>query len=267
MKKKLLFLLPVAALMLAGCSSGEAPTTSGDPTTVDPTSTPAPTTQAYTPSHAGTEADPLDAKDAYMIASGLAESGSQEKFPTESKYYIKGEVTSFTEDFNADYGNFSFKIGEPDFPFVGYRLKNGSSKEKFASADDLAVGDVVTIYSDIINFHGTMETNDGYIAHILMPAPTGVEVAPQGGATSVVAGGDLQIGYTLTPTHSSANPTYSVTCVPEGCATISDTGLLHGVSAGVATVKVYISDSVQATKEITVNDPTAKLIDTIGKHR
>ena len=190
------------------------------------------------------------------------ESGSEAKYPSENKYYIKGAVTTLTEC-SASYGNATFIIGEPDYPFTGFRLKLGAEKEKIPTDDYVQVGDVVTMYSDLLNFHGTMETNDGYIDDILWPAPTTVTVKAAGDATEVVVGGKLQMSYELTPAHSGGAVSYAVTCDPAGCATISESGELVGVAAGTATVKVTVG-GVEGTKAITVREPSARLIDEIS---
>ena len=244
MKKTLLFLVPVAALLLAGCSSSnpDTPTTSGDPTSLTPT-----TVTPYTPVHAGTAEDPLDANDAYNIASRLAESGSSEKIPTESKYYIRGVVTSLSETFNPSYGNFTFVIGGTESPFTGYRLLNGEAKEKFTSADELVVGDTVTMYSDIINFHGTMETNDGYIVSIAK-AVTGVSLDFE--TKGVIKGSTTQLVATVAPeTAANKNVTWSVKdASPEGCVTVDQDGTVHGVEVGTAKVVVTTVDGAKTAE-------------------
>ena len=255
MKKKLLFLLPAVAMVLAGCGGNpDTPTTedptSGAPTSQTPTSTPAPTSSTpYTPTHAGTEADPLDAVDAYNIASQLAESGSQEKFPTAEKYYVKDVVTSVTEC-STSYGNATFSFGEPATPFTGYRLKVGESKAAITSEDQVATGDTVTIYSDLINFHGTMETNDGYIVSIAKPvASVSLNVSSQG----VVKDSTVQLTATVLPEAAADKAvSWSVKdASPEGCVTVDQDGTVHGVEVGTAKVVVTTHDG-NKTAECTI---------------
>ena len=107
--------------------------------------------------HAGTLEDPYTGADASAVAAKLAN-----KAATADSFYIKGVVESFEENFNASYGNYSFKI---DGGFIGWRLLNGSEKAKFA-AGDLEVGDTVTMYAQIQNYDGKPETKGGYIHSI-----------------------------------------------------------------------------------------------------
>ena len=255
MKKSLLFLLPAVAMVLAGCGGNpDTPTTedptSGAPTSQTPTSTPAPTSSTpYTPTHAGTEADPLDSVDAYHMASELAESSQQEKFPSASKYYIKDVVTSVTEC-STSYGNATFTFGEPATPFTGYRLKVGESKQAITSEDQVAVGDTVTIYSDLINFHGTMETNDGYIVSIAKPvASVSLNVSSQG----VVKDSTVQLTATVLPEAAADKAvSWSVKdASPEGCVTVDQDGTVHGVEVGTAKVVVTTHDG-NKTAECTI---------------
>lgn len=118
--------------------------------------------EKYGTEHEGTENDPFTGADASLIAGQLGESGSQEKFPTEESYYIKGEVQELEEEFNPTYGNYSFSIEDG---FVGWRLKYGSSYQPF-NAGDIEIGDTVTMYAQIINFHGTAETSGGYVTRV-----------------------------------------------------------------------------------------------------
>ena len=119
------------------------------------------------PAHAGTLEDPFTGLDAIIIAKTLTETTDpKDRHPSEESYYIKGVVQSLEEAFNSEYGNFTFKI---EGGFEGYRLLNGSAKEKFTSADQLQVGDTVTMYAQLLNFKGTYETDGGYIHSIEKP--------------------------------------------------------------------------------------------------
>ena len=261
MKKSLLFLLPCAALILAGCGNDSKKKSEDEGSSKAPTSTSV--IIPYVPTHAGTEADPLDAKDAYNLSAELKSSGSEAKYPSQNKYYIRDEVTTVTEC-SASFGNATFILGPEETPFTGYRLKLGSTKTNIPSDDYIQVGDVVTIYSDLLNFHGTMETNDGYIVDVLMPPATGVAVTSEADEENVAVGGTLQMGYTLSPAHSSGTVTWSVECDPANCASIDANGLLTGAAVGTATVKAHVSQGVEATKVINVITPTNKLIKTIA---
>jgi len=145
-----------------------------------------------TPVHAGTEADPYTGLDACIVASKLEESkDAQAKKPTTDSYYIKDVVTKVTE-FSESYGNFTFEINGG---FVGYRLLNGPDKAKFTSANDLQVGDTVTIYAQILHWFETYETEGGYIVSIVKAESNVVAKLIEGSAKgipeSVVEGGTL----------------------------------------------------------------------------
>lgn len=111
-----------------------------------------------TTGHAGTEEDPYTGADAVLVANAL---GADEA--TTDSFYIEGVVEKFSENFNAEYGNYSFEI---DGGFVGWRLKKGPQLAKFSDGD-LKVGDTVTIFCKIQNYKGTTpESKDGYIYKI-----------------------------------------------------------------------------------------------------
>jgi uncharacterized protein YjdB len=144
------------------------------------------------PVHTGTEADPYTGLDACIVASKLEESkDAQAKKPTTDSYYIKDVVTKVTE-FSESYGNFTFEINGG---FVGYRLLNGPDKAKFTSANDLQVGDTVTIYAQILHWFETYETEGGYIVSIVKAESNVVAKVIEGSAKgipeSVVEGGTL----------------------------------------------------------------------------
>ena len=233
-----------------GGGQGEGEGGGGGSTSNDPR-------EKYGTEHEGTENDPFTGADASLIAGTLGESGSQEKFPTEESYYIKGEVQELEEEFNPTYGNYSFSIEDG---FVGWRLKNGSSYQAF-SAGDIEIGDTVTMYAQIINFHGTAETSGGYVVSVekATHAPTSIELDK----TEL----ELEVGQMakLTATVLPANATNKnvewtidqttgvvscedglVTALEEGTATIVATAL------GDPTVKAECAVTVSAaTKTLT----------------
>ena len=108
--------------------------------------------------HQGTEQDPYSAEDAVLVANSLEADGV-----TSSSYYIKGKVEYFEEAFDANYGNYSFMM---EGGFIAWRLKYGPTYQKFNNGD-IAVGDEVTVYAQIQNFKGEKpETKGGYVVKV-----------------------------------------------------------------------------------------------------
>lgn len=93
-------------------------------------------------------------------------------------------------------------------------------------------------------------------------AVTGITVNSTNSATTVSAGGTLQMSAVVTPANATNNKvTWSVD-KGTGTATIDTTGLLTAVSAGTVTVKATARDgsSVTGTKILTINTlPTANI--------
>lgn len=108
--------------------------------------------------HQGTEQDPYSAEDAVLVANSLEADGV-----TSASYYIKGKVEYFEEAFDATYGNYSFMM---EGGFIAWRLKYGPTYQKFNDGD-IAVGDEVTVYAQIQNFKGEKpETKGGYVVKV-----------------------------------------------------------------------------------------------------
>ena len=96
----------------------------------------------------GTEASPYDAAKATRVAGAL---DSEAKV---TGVYVKGKVKSIKE-LNTQYGNATYYITDADgiANFYVYRGKNVGNTS-FTSADQLAVGDEVIIYGDLMNYMG-----------------------------------------------------------------------------------------------------------------
>ena len=134
--------------------------------------------------HAGTLEDPLTGADAVAIADGLEAGGVTPDF-----YYVKGEVTQFQEEFNPQYGNYSFMIKGG---FIGWRLKYGENKAKFGE-NDIEIGDTVLMYVTIQAYgeDKLAESKDGYVVSVEKKAIDAelLEVQIQGTPkTSYIAG-------------------------------------------------------------------------------
>ena len=183
--------------------------------------------------HTGTETDPLTGAEAALLANELPEGNLSNPSATSDSYYIKGEVIKFRETFNSEYGNYSFEI---DGGFVGWRLKNGPNNTAFTNADDLEVGDTVTMYAQIQNFNGTPETYKGYIHAIEKPVITVESVTVTPSALELEVGEQANISATVSPAKASQEVTWKVQN-PEGLevATYQD-GKVIAVAAGEATV-------------------------------
>ena len=201
-KRKILYLFPLAALILSGCTLQEGLASAKKfvgnymyfplrnfaaslfgKATVDPNAKKdekqgedqKPSGDDQTPSgedtpvvpgvkHAGTEADPFDGDDAMLVANSL-EAGKY----TDDSYFIKGKVTEITKAYDPQYGSYTFKI---EGGFLAYQLKYGKNQEKFAEGD-IAVDDVVTFYAQIQLYgseNPTAETKGGYVVQIEKPA-------------------------------------------------------------------------------------------------
>ena len=111
------------------------------------------------PKGTGTEADPFNAAAAIKKAVEVGQQASAEQ------YYIKGKIVSFKEAFNAQYGNMTFYISDDGTAaldqFLVFRVLSYNG-EKFASGDQLKVGDEVVVKAALVNYMGnTPETNQG----------------------------------------------------------------------------------------------------------
>lgn len=112
----------------------------------------------YVPEGSGTATDPYNVAGVIEGTKDLPKGQS-----TTTDLYTKGYVAEVGE-FNASYGNITFYI--TDSPegkskkFYVYRCL-GLGGEKFAAADDLKVGDVVTVCGKVKNYNGTFEYDQG----------------------------------------------------------------------------------------------------------
>ncbi len=196
-KRKILYLIPFAALVLSGCTFQEGwQATTGwlndniwtpvvnffeglfgkkedkkeEEEEDDPKPTPTPT--PTDPVHAGTLDDPFDAADAKLVGSSV-ESGQY----TPQAYYVKGVVQDITEEFDPSYGSYTFVIEEG---FKGYRMKNGENKAKFAEGD-IEAGDEVVMYGPIQRYNDSYELSgtlagQGYVVSVTKAAPTDADL-------------------------------------------------------------------------------------------
>jgi len=111
-----------------------------------------------TPSGDGSEANPYNATAALQAASALAADT-----PTEQFYYIRGFVKNVKSVDTGDYGNANFTItdtaaGDTEEFYCFQVMYIGGAK--FTSTDQLAVGDEVVVYAQLVNYKGnTPETN------------------------------------------------------------------------------------------------------------
>lgn len=116
------------------------------------------------PSGSGTAADPYNVQGIIEAMKDLA-SGST----TDKEYYVHGYITKIG-GFNDRYSNISYFISDDqDGNMNSFYVYGGLglNKAKFASADDLKVGDEVTICGKITNYNGTIEfQNSNYLVEL-----------------------------------------------------------------------------------------------------
>ncbi len=187
-------LAAIAAMVMVSCEEKsyiDAPGTNNElipdtmPTEKDPTPTPDP--EGFVIPE-GT----INVYEAVEIGKKLPKSSTDNKYPTEKTYYIKGWVRSFDEeargkskpDFEtsfAQYGNDYIHLsarqdglGKKDF--YCYRVL-GRGGAKLPNHDVLQIGDFVVVKCKILNFGGTIE-NDGTCSIEISNNPTYNEAFP-----------------------------------------------------------------------------------------
>ena len=108
--------------------------------------------------------EPLTVTEAYnLIASGEGLS---------AKYYVKGEIKTISE-ISTTYGNATYTITDGNKDLVVYRGYN-LDNTKFTTGNEIAVGGIVIVYGQLVNWSGTYEFTQGnYITSY--SAPTAID--------------------------------------------------------------------------------------------
>ena len=126
--------------------------------------------------------------DPYNVAAAIAYTSALESNVTSTeKIYIKGIIASITEEFSSTYGNATFTIsddGTTTTTFLCYRVYYLGG-EKWTSDDtQIATGDEVIIYGNVVNYYGnTPETSSGN-AYIYSLNSSGSGSGDSGGTTN-----------------------------------------------------------------------------------
>ena len=115
--------------------------------------------------HAGTLEDPLDAKDAIILAAKL---DAETKEKSAEKYYIKAVITSNP---TPDYCNFNFTADEKNIVVYGLASAEDAtqrygSKRQIAELP-VALGDEVVIYGQLQNYAGTLEVVSAQLIEVI----------------------------------------------------------------------------------------------------
>lgn len=105
-------------------------------------------------------------EDPYNVAAAIAYTSALDSNETSSEQiYIKGIIASITEEFSSTYGNATFYIsddGSTTTTFLCYRVYYLGNAKWTSSDTQIAVGDEVVIYGNVINYYGnTPETSSG----------------------------------------------------------------------------------------------------------
>lgn len=103
---------------------------------------------------------------------------------TSNMVYIKGVVTG-TTDFNASFGNITYNISDAVSGAVNLEVYRGFSfnSDKFASEEDLALGDTVVICGALTNYNGTHEVTQGSYLVSLNGKTSGTPSTPTASGT------------------------------------------------------------------------------------
>lgn len=109
------------------------------------------------PTGSGTQADPYNVAAAIAAVKDLTWT-SKDVYDKVGPYYVKGKISSITEEYGTEFGNGTFNIsadGTTNNEFIVYRALYLNNK-KFASGDtQIKVGDDVVIYGELMNYQGS----------------------------------------------------------------------------------------------------------------
>ena len=113
----------------------------------------------------GTKDDPFNVAAAINAVKDLTWTSTTE-FDKVGPFYVKGKVSSVSEEFSAQYGNGTFNLVDEGFDaeFIAYRVLYLGNKKWKEGQDQIKVGDEVIVYAELMNYRGnTPETSGGYI--------------------------------------------------------------------------------------------------------
>lgn len=284
MKKKLLVLAPLMALVLTGCfsrtptnkkkkssstttaqtstsggsttsggSSGTSGGTSGGSSGGTSSGTSGTSVVPPGPSHNyGTADDPL------TVAEGRAL--IDEENPTQQKMFVTGVVKN-NQAWNTSYNNINIWITDPngtdEFELYGCSLPQGF--EPAQPAADALKGKIIVATGTGKIYNSTYELDKGCQAlSISDVAPTGITITS---GDSLVVGGQLELTATVTPAAASQNVTWSI---DSGSGATLDGNVLTGTAAGSVVVRATATGTnVTTTKTVTITAPSQKLIESI----
>ncbi|MCQ2801250.1 MAG: bacterial Ig-like domain-containing protein [Bacilli bacterium] len=183
----------------------------------------------------GTEDNPFTGAEALAYGQSLSSDETSDE-----AVWVRGTVTSFTEAFSTEFGNFSFKIDNTDF--ICFRMMNGSTSGKFTSVDDVQIGDTVLACGKVKNDskYG-VETTQGtsYIKTLTQEAQAITAKATEHGTVNL-------------PTATALNrATYSFTVTPDSGYKVKSVAVSTGAtvteSSGTYSFKVNGPTEVQVT--------------------
>lgn len=194
-------------------------------------------------SHGKSAADPLSAAEAYAIGN------------SSENYYVKGAVSKITTPYNSAYGNMSFDVDCGDGTLL--RFYNASVTEEqaalFATKGAIAVGfGKLSIYGAIHEINGTTIV-DGYM-------PDAHSIIEVSGSSSVFVGQTIQLSAKSYPESLGEPGTYTWSTSDTNIATVSENGLVTGVSEGEVQITAS-SGPISKTYTILVSANTHGLIE------
>lgn len=114
----------------------------------------------------------------FTVAEAIAIAEETGETPTETGYYIKGTISSISEQFGTKYGNATFEMDADGKTFTAFQVYYLAANQKWVEGNDtVEIGDEVIVYGKIVNFKGnTPETagNDdrGYLVKFISQVPT-----------------------------------------------------------------------------------------------
>ena len=176
--------------------------------------------------------------------------------------YVKGKVSSIAQAFNSQYGNISFDVSadgttEGD-QFRFFRNFKGAGEEKYTSEDECPkVGDEVIGYGTLTKYNTTYEFAAGnYLVEKIVSTDPSSELTLSQTTGNVNVDKTLDIhGFVSTATGYTGTVTYAVTAGSE-YASVNEEGVITGLAAGTATIKVtapaVVGSFAESSAEFTV---------------